>query len=117
MTENSVNELGIIEAKNLLLKNGSISMVFDIKHKFRFKSCCQRIDKLNKLLRRKNKLTKFMYYIYAVYTSILNTVLTTKYSALDHAVDVYMISSEYISSIHGEPIDDGKFKVTYTKNT
>jgi hypothetical protein len=117
LTDNCVNDIGMLEARELLLKNGSISLIVDEKHKYRVKSCSQRIDKLEKLLRNKSKINKIRYYFYSVYYSFLNTILTMNHPALDHLVNIYMIINESVSNIHGESINNGKFKVTFTKRT
>lgn len=108
-------QIDMLEAKDLLLKEGSISIVIEEKYKSRFKSCCKRIDRLERLLRSNSTIKMAWYYIYSVYVSIINTFLTLNCNPLDHAIDVYMVSWKNIGNLHGESIGNGKFKITYNK--
>ena len=109
--------LGIIESRNLILSNKDIHISISEKHKSRFKACCIRGDRLERLLRNRTRIKTTWYCIYMVYVSIINTLLTINHSTLAHAVNVYMASWGNIKKINGESIGNKLFRITYIGRT
>lgn len=114
---NDIRDMGILEAKQLLMETGSISITLDKKHAHRFRSCTRRIDRLERLLREPGKLRKVWYYIYAAYTSIVNTMLFANSDDLNQAVHVHMVCWEQLGQIHAEPGEGESVTITFNKRT
>ena len=113
METTDFRDMDILEAKSLLLKEGKISIALDKKYATRFRSCSRRIDNLEKLLRERGLFKRVWYYLYAIYTSVINTALILNEQALDQAVHVYMVSWEYLGQVHAEPIGGERINIVF----
>ena len=110
--------MDILEARDLLLEEGKISITLDKKYASRFRSCSRRIDNLERVLRERGLFKRMWYYLYAVYTSVINTVLMVNEQALDQAVHVYMVCWEHLEQIHAEPVDgEERVNIVFIKRT
>ena len=117
MDTTDFRDMDILEAKEVLLEEGKISITLDKKYASRFRSCSRRIDNLERLLRERGLFNRMWYYVYAVYTSIINTVLMLNEQALDQAVHVYMVSWEYLGQVHAEPVGGERVNIVFIKRT
>jgi len=92
MEATDFGNMDILEAKEVLLEEGKIAITLDKKYASRFRSYSRRIDNVGNLLREQGLFKRAWYYLYAVYTSVINTMLMVNEQALDQAVHVYMVS-------------------------
>ena len=117
MNTRDFEKLDMLEARDLIRSRSSVYILISEKYKSRIKACCKRVDRLERLLRKRTRMKMAWYYIYMLYVSITNTLLTLNHDKLDHALNVYMVSWGYIKRIHGEPIENQLYKVTFSGRT
>ena len=110
-------KLDMLEARDLIRSRNSVYILINEKHKSRIKACCKRVDRLERLLRNRTRIKMVWYYIYMLYVSITNTLLTSSHDNLDHALNVYMISWGDIKKFRGEPVGNQHYKVTFSGHT
>ena len=114
---NDIRGMEILEAKQLLIEKGSVSITLDKKMARQFRACSRRIDKVERLLRGSGIFKRSFYYVYAAYTSIVNSMLIAGNEDLDQAVHLHMVCWEYLGQIHAEPEKGNNVTITFNKST